>query len=382
MNIERKAICIADRRQGGRPYAELRLFDLVRLIVDDSDQEAVRELHENRTIFIYGEEEPMVLTNFLDLYRRSLQNLNWPNKKKAIDIINRSYDLTLEKFFNLPGREKHEGADCRNYFKAYLAYLSETKTDAPGEGQLIQETRAGAMLQRLVLKTFRRSMKEAKREQNPFWSRYRWQINGKSINLMMPKSLKGAERRVWLEGNIPDPDPDHFDEQARVQEIIDARLIGQRFVSLTEALEQQTAGRMEAELEYEYDLSISLAANVAQEKADNIEAQRPAIRRLGVQALQQMVLTIFDRLADESYRQKEISEAFGLSPGTISRFAGQNWLQKDGIGRIPDLWSNTAKVISGNPEFSEFARQAGVGEAVSRISDAAQPINRKEAQLG
>jgi hypothetical protein len=127
---------------------------------------------------------------------------------------------------------------------------------------------------------------------------------------------------------------------------------------------------------------MSLAANVAQEKVINIKIQRPAIRTLGTQRLKEMILTIFDNLADEAYSQKRIAQKFGLSPGTISRFAGQDWSQKGEMGTIPDLWANTAKVISGNSIFKDFARKARVAETISQIMDSVEVDNEKEVHLG
>ena len=361
----------------GIPYHKLVLDELIRLVVDNSDQEALKEFHQNRSVFRYGGKGTLLLAAFLDRLRTSTQKIGWSDQKKATEIANRAYDLTLDKFFNLPAPGINDGPDCRCYFRAFLERLEASKRTGADEGQLSAEARSGVILQRLVLRHFRLSTWEARREQNPFWSRYKWEIKGKSIYLMLPRSLGSAKRRAWLEDNITDPAPGKPGEQRRIQEIIDTRLAGERFVSLTEALEQHTASQVGREVGYEYDLSLSLAANVAQEKAGAIDSQRPAIRALGAGRLKEMILAIFEDLAAENYSQKDIARKFGLSTGTLSRFAGQDWGKKDGLEVVPDLWANTANVIAKNKVFEEFAVEAGVGETIHQIRATSNPNDGK-----
>ena len=348
-------------------YQGFALIELARRIVDHGDGKALMEFHENRPVFRLGDGGTMLLANFLDRLRISAQQMSWSNQKKAIDITNRAYDLTLDKFYNLPAPPSDNGVDCRHYFKAFVKKYDAAGSAESKESLLVAEARACATLQRLVMKHFWLSVKEARREQNSFWSRYRWEINGKSIYLMLPKSMEGVKRRNWLENHVPDPDPDHPGERRRVQEIIDNLLAGERFVSITEALDTQLTGQRETDEDYEYDLSVSLAANVAQEKVFNIESQRPAIRTLGAQRLKTMILTIFEDLSAEDYSQQKIARRFGLSTATFSRFAGRDWTEKDAIEFVPDLWSNTAKVIAGNPVFKGFALKAGVFKTIHQV---------------
>jgi hypothetical protein len=363
-------------------YQELALVELVRRIADHSDGKALMEFHENRPVFRLGNGGTMLLTTFLDSLRTSAQQMSWSNQKKLIDITNHAYDLTLDKFYNLPVPPSKSGVDCRHYFKAFVKKYDAAGSAESKESLLVAEARACATLQRLVMKHFWLSVKEARRELNSFWSRYRWEINGKSIYLMLPKSMEGVKRRVWLENHVPDPDPDHPGERRRVQEIIDNLLAGERFVSITEALDTQLTGQREPAEDYEYDLSLSLAANVAQEKVYNIKSQRPAIRALGARRLKTMILTIFEDLSTEDYSQQKIARRFGLSIATFSRFAGRDWTKKDTIEFVPDLWSNTAKVIARNPVFKDFALKAGVFKTIGQVLATVNPEDGKAVQRG
>lgn len=390
LGTNKNYLLTADERRYGRhgvtqcgenQYSLYPLAELCRLIAFSSDLAAIREFHDNRPVFRHGEKQ-MLLGSFLDRLRVSAQAYDWSSQKRAVEAAARAYDLTLDKFLNLPLSQMNDGPDCRLYFSAFLKKYEAWREANPSKGEIEAEYKAATLLQKLVLRHFRLSLKEARRDLNPFWSRYRWQVNGKSINLMLPKSLEGTERRAWLEKNVSHPDPRRPGEQRRIQEIIDTQLSGVRFVSLTEALDRQTASPLETEWEYEYDLSMTLAANVAREKAENIDDQRPAIRDLGATALQEMILTIFKQLAEENYRQTEIAEKFGVSTGTISRFAGQEWASKNKTDSVPDLWANTAKVVAKNSMFRDFARQAGITETINRVKGAAGSDGGKEVRLG
>jgi hypothetical protein len=83
-------------------YQGFALVELARRIADHGDGKALMEFHENRPVFRLGDGGTMLLATFLDRLRISAQQMSWSNQKKAIDITNRAYDLTLDKFYNLP----------------------------------------------------------------------------------------------------------------------------------------------------------------------------------------------------------------------------------------------------------------------------------------
>jgi AraC-like DNA-binding protein len=107
----------------------------------------------------------------------------------------------------------------------------------------------------------------------------------------------------------------------------------------------------------EEQFGISLAIVVADEKARNIHEQRRSIRNLGEEKLKHLILRIFEDIKYDDYQDKEIATDFGLSKATFSRFAGSDWAKTKST--IPDLWLNTAKVLSRHDGFRQIALKAG-----------------------
>ena len=75
-----------------------------------------------------------------------------------------------------------------------------------------------------------------------------------------------------------------------------------------------------------------------------------------------MVQYVFNKIVEDDYHDIEVAKIFGLSKATFSRFAGSRWnVSKQ---HIPDLWLNTAQVLSIHPDFKEAALEAGVWKQV------------------
>jgi hypothetical protein len=208
-----------------------------------------------------------------------------------------------------------------------------------------------------------------------------WVVNGKRIYLWLPLELPGHRCSEWLTANIPDVDPHRPGENYRVQAEVD-RLLAKRQIFYFSDLD-----RIEEELPpsphsipwiIRDEISVKgLADAVAGEKAENIERQRPAIRLLGKNKLMELIRTVFGRLAYADYMEKNIARRFGLSCSTFSRFAGAHWKQSrdEKVAAVPpDLWKNTAEVLSGQPDFVVAAVKAGVWKQVTQMS---QIQNRK-----
>ena len=81
--------------------------------------------------------------------------------------------------------------------------------------------------------------------------------------------------------------------------------------------------------------------------------------------LKKMILQIFNELPNDEYEDTKIASAFGLSKATFSRFAGSKWNEND--SQIPDLWLNTAQILSKHEIFMELAEKAGIWEKVQHI---------------
>ena len=109
-----------------------------------------------------------------------------------------------------------------------------------------------------------------------------------------------------------------------------------------------------------------LAKVVADEKAANIDLQRPAIRALGKLQLKQLILRIFENLAQEAYEEKRLADVFGISRTTFTRFAGSRW-EAALARRVPDLWANTAQTLATHGPFMEAAQEAGVWDNVELV---------------
>ena len=129
-----------------------------------------------------------------------------------------------------------------------------------------------------------------------------------------------------------------------------------------EALETSATANESIELGLDRrNWGLLLAKYVAQEKARDIKNQRPAIKKLGPNKLEKMVRQIFEDLDADEYEQKKVADQFGLSTATLSRFAGSNWREMAPEGTfVPDLWRNTAQVISQIPVFRDVAQEAGM----------------------
>jgi hypothetical protein len=354
-------------------YRSLFLVNLVKRIVDKGDRLALIEFHNHRTLFKCKGSRPLLFTDYLEKLREMTTRRTWI-AANSDEVANKAYDLTLDKFNNLPSREKRsrrtksnsggvkrKGPNCRLYFKAFLNEVARSFETAPPANEIEEEARAAKIMKGLVSYQFDRSLREAQRRTNPFRSRYNWKVGGRTIYVWLPLSLKGRERKVWLEKHMENPDPLRPGERERIHSIINQHFPRERVVDLNEATdssgEQQTPPWSNPGKAFE----ISLAEAVAEEKVANIRKQRESIRMLGEEKLRQLILRIFKDLSLGRYEDKEVAGHFDLKKATFSRFAGSRWLQ----GRsIPDLWRNTAEVVLAHPIFKEVAISAGVWKEV------------------
>ena len=300
-------------------------------------------------------------------------------KRHGYHFIELIYDLTMDKFCNLPNlvnslsknREdenqkiKPHGSDCRLYFKAFLSHISQDFKIRPPAGQLEAETRAAAAMQGLVIRHFHYSLLEIKRSMDRLWSRYNWKTNGVTIVLYFPKSISGRKRGEWLAKNVKKPKPNRLNEKQRIQKIIDQKLVCEMIDEQIEDLADLDFEKNWLWPKTEEQFGISLAKVVSNEKAADIHKQRRSIRNLGEERLKQLILRIFEDIKYDDYRDKEIAAEYGISKATFSRFAGSNWAKAKSA--VPDLWHNTANVLSQHEAFREVAIEAGYLKKVESI---------------
>ena len=355
-------------------YRHLSLLRLAELIAQDGDRDALRELHDNRTLFYYQIASPLRLAEFADKLRQSKQGWQWSGQDAG--VLENAYDLTISKFSNLPagkisGRSlKTQGPDCRYYFGAFVKYASEKMYLEHCVNEAQREMQLAKILQSHVIRHFRLSCLECARSGRQLTKRYLWKFNGHAMNIMLPVQIPARQCSRWLSENVPNVDPSRPGERERVQAVVDGLIAGGKILSIEDVDEGKILmNRVTIESEVEEQISVKgLADAVACEKAENISSQRPAIQKLGSQKLQKLVLKIFETLADGEYEALSIAKSFGISPATLSRFAGMSWSNDTGNELpVPDLWLNTAQVLAEHSVFTEIAENAGVLSRVKEI---------------
>ena len=357
-----------------RPYADMPLTELAELIARSDDRAALAEFHNSRALFRLRGGPPMLFAEFL----KGLCDTPWATRFAGynIAVLEEAYDLTVDKFTNIPlatrsRRMKSSGPDCRYYFEHFVNLMRRLTDNSLADSSLKQELAAAQVLQRQVLRHFRLSCLQARRNTNTTRSRYAWCVKGGAIYLWMPASMPGRERRAWLEANVDDPDPSRPGEKARIQAIIDTNL-GVPHQMPLEGEEFQTVRHEygDAQIEPTCDGQVTvhgLATVVADEKAHNIHKQRWAIQALGKAALKRLIVNVFEDLCGDEYEEKRLARKFGLSEPTFSRFAGGRW-RASTTARPPDLWVNVAHTLSSHVAFVEAAKQAGVWPQVRNLA--------------
>lgn len=356
-----------------RPYERLSLIELAERIVQ-SDRQALTELHDARWLFRVRGGSPALLAEFVAMLRET----QWARDLAGQDevALDRAYDLTITKYTHLPvndpgiTQQKQSGPDCRNAFRSFLREMAQTADTDRTRNPVQDEIRAAQILQRRVVRNFRFACLDARRGSNPARSRYAWHVDGCAFYVWMPAFIPRSRRRAWLEENVSDVVPSRAGEQRRVQTIIDERLGIASHLSIEASGDDVAVRRCPEALPgavAEREVNVhGLASVVAEEKAANIDSQRPAVRALGKSRLKQLIQRVFEELSEEAYEEKRIADTFGLSRATFSRFAGSRW-KTGSSGEIPDLWANTAQTLAGHGRFVEAAEEAGVWSDVQRI---------------
>ena len=364
-------------------YDHLSIRELAERIVA-SDRAALRELHDARPLFQLENGQPLLLAQFIERLTDTLWARNLAGGDEG--LLEYAYDLTVDKYAHIPkdppggSRGRQHVPDCRRAFRSFVRVMNEL-TPSKRSGTAVQdEILAARILQRRVVCAFRLACLDARRAANRGRSRYAWRVNGRVIYVWMPRNIHHLQRRAWLEENVADVDPCRPGERCRVQGVIDDWLGLASHVSIEGSADNLASHRacdspVHALIEEEVTAQ-GLANVVAEEKAANIDAQRPAIRALGRSQLKQLILRIFNNLAQEAYEENRLAEAFRLSRATLTRFAGRRW-KRDVDGRIPDLWANTAQTLAAHACFMEAAEAAGVWDNVELIL-----ANRQHRQPG
>jgi len=369
-------------------YQKLSLVELIDRIVKGKDYLALNEFHQNRSVFESREGDFLRFAEYLNQLRENALKRNWIGVKNIEEIIDNAYNLTLDKFNNLPTQctqisrlldksletKTIRGPDCRNYFKAFLDNMVRIRQYKTIINQIEEEIVAARVLQNLVTKHFYISLRESLRTSNPFVSRYFWKVKKRIFYLWFPSHMTGKEKRRWLEANIKNVDVLNPRECERIQAIINKKLLRGTFVSIEDykqviaAMPKSDMFILESVQKSEINLE-ALKEIVAEEKVKNITTQRPAIRILGKEKLKKIILYIFEALSEGEYKDVKIAQQFGLSKATFSRFAGSRWQKRSRERKklmVPDLWKNTAQILAKDPIFREVAKDAGVWQEIEK----------------
>ncbi len=350
-------------------------IELVRLIVEKSDKDALKVLLDTRRLFLLKGEPPLLLPEFLMKLRDRLNPPANPalTRDTFADCV---YDLTRSKYSNFPDSPKQTNnrddfsqkrvkVDCRKYYRAFYDKMMLRIDQGTVKSQAEEESLAGKTLKNLVYRNFYRSKLECERY-SPFYVRYTWKIEGVKLYLWYPRYMKVKKFKAWLKENVSDVNPTAENEQKRIQSLINATFSTGGYVSLDEPTVQRTSGKEDEASSVEFYEGFgfvgSLADTVAQEKIKNIDELRPGIKKLGKRNIERLILQIFSKLSAGEYEAARLAEQYGISKATFSRFAGSKWVEKIGdtdVVIIPDLWRNTAKILAGDPAFMETVLTSG-----------------------
>ena len=363
---------IAGVEEPPRPYQTMPLLRLIERIARTGEPRALVEFHNHRTVFRARGGGPMLFVGFVDALRRGEIGHQWTRLQS--NLLDYAYDLTIDKFNNVPGDhgndeiERPAGPDCRKYFQAI--WRSAQRVARSHDDPLRIETILARRIQRFVARHFMLSCLEARRHANPARSRYAWHVGSGVLYVWLPVWMRGRLRRDWLETNIDEADHTRSDEADRVQRLIDQRLGDLNTVPLTHNRSKTLADsknlRFRIPCIVESVTVHGLATTVADEKADTIDQQRPAIRAMGPVPLRRLILRIFEDLSTSRYQEGKMARAFGLSTSTFSRFAGSRW---QGSKTIPDLWANTACVLSQHRDFCDAIDDAHITSQLQFVAD-------------
>lgn len=360
---------------------------LVRRIVEDSDNLSLIVFLETRKLFCSGSEKPLLLDEFLSVLHEKMAKNDFkyqiPNVT-TIELADCVYDKTKNKYMNMPRRDSFAGCaedrpsskkevDCRNYYSPFLIEMQRKIDDGEIKTQEDEEVQSGILLEKLVAGNFySSSLKDCRRDLS-LSIRYEWKVGGGTLSLWHPRHVEAAEFREWLKTLITDVDLKNPNEKQRIQSLIDSHFGSIFFVSIDEDPEGVFPGSYETdplEAKQKQMFPYSLAEAVAGEKVANIHALRPAIRAMGKEALERLILDIFSDLAGQGdYELNQLAREYKISKSTLSRFAGIKWKEgKDSnVKYFPDLWQNTAEILGKDPVFMETASDLGFADRIKEV---------------
>jgi len=340
------------------------------------NRDALHEVVGNRPLFRLDGSAPLNFCQFLLALGCSRLPRSLGIQRE--DELEAVYDGTMLRLIEMPpeastnsGRARRH--DARAILSAVVEKVRRRLASCPTADPIQEETIAAQELQGAVVRHYVYVCLDVRRTRLLGRSLYVWRVGKGWFRLWMPRWLAGPRRRAWLDAAISGADPARPGEQDRIQRIVDQRLGWGYQVDLSEVDRQGGKLGQDSPLESLIQKELrqqGLGELIAQEKADNIEQQRPAIRALGKDLLRDLVLGIYADVNDGRYNQAATAAAFSLSTPTLTRFAGAR-------SKLADLWVNTSRVLASHPVFVEIVRDMRLWDKVQTLLQRGQRQSRK-----
>ncbi len=354
-------------------YSQSSNAELIKEITSGNKQVLNEFLIERKLLTIDGTRH--ILPSYLFILKQNnfqpfiiIFNKNDKLLEQKMDLV---YDRTLKKFSNFEPddpQKTDDGPYCNTYYKKLYDSVSKIQSKNPRFTLLQEEIEIERLFQKFVIKHINYSWKEVLRSTNTKYSRYRWNHNNEALELKRPSWIKADKFKKWLEETFSKKLP--IASRGFIQNIIYETYGYGENIDINEHNEwDHEISSLENPLELGHSEYIqnNLYETVADEKAENIEKLKPAIRKLGKNKVKKLVLHILDEFVEDSTKDIDIAREFNLSKATFSRFAGRDW-KKNPDKTIPDLWQNIAQVIIKNENFSEFAKGLGIIDIIQKIT--------------
>ncbi len=189
-----------------RPLRTSSLLCLIALVCRFDPRRALEEFHGYRPVFRLRGGRSLLLVELVDALREEYAARRIAGNDPT--VLDRAYDLTIDKFSNLSGTPrqgspvKQNGPDCRLYFGAALHHAEAWRRSHPSADVLHEETAIARHLQRLVVRHFYLSCLDAKRRGDRTRTRYAWSVGDGVIYVWLPSrpARHGSPRPYRLYG--------------------------------------------------------------------------------------------------------------------------------------------------------------------------------------